>query len=425
MHSAAPSIDIEKAINAQPFQPAATLRKALWLAVLFGVTTFFTGILSGDAAHTWFCFYWALIYFMGLAAGGVIISAIFQITRATWSASIRRLTEANVAFLPVAFILFLATYVGRQYLFPWARSPRPGTEWWMQPGFVYVRMGLLLGILFFFMWRFVRLSLRGDIGMAKDHAKDPSRWYGFFYNAITERWRGLPLEVSEIQNRLSQRAPALALVYAIVYSLFAFEMVMAMDYRWMSNLFGGFMFIGNIYGAWAILTLLTLYHVKRDKVFAEWVTTNELWDLGKLTFGFCMVWGYFFFSQFLPQWYGNLPEETQYLILRTREFPWKGFAWVTLAACFIVPFILLLSRDLKKTPRCIGTVSVLILIGLAMERYLLVMPQFSPGIIPFGVTEVGIFLGIFGLYGLSLQGFLASVPPVVISSPLAHGSADW
>lgn len=295
----------------------------------------------------------------------------------------------------------------------------------MQPCFVYVRMGLLFSILFYFMWRFVRLSLRGDIGMAKDHAEEPSRWEGFFYNSITERWRGLPLEVPEIQNRLSQRAPALVLVYALVYSLFAFEMVMAMDYRWMSNLFGGFMFIGNIYGGWAILTLLTLYHVKRNKEFGEWVTTNELWDLGKLTFGFCMVWGYFFFSQFLPQWYGNLPEETQYLILRTREFPWKGWAWITLSACFIVPFILLLSRDLKKTPRCIGTVSVLILIGLAMERYLLVMPQFAPGQIPFGATEIGIFLGVFGLYGLSIQSFLAAVPPVIMSSPLAHGSSDW
>lgn len=425
MHAAGPSIDIGKALNAQPFQPSPTLRKALWLAVIFGVTTFLVGILSGNAAHTWFCFYWSLIYFMGLSVGGVMISAIFQITRATWSASIRRLTEANVAFLPIALTLFLTTYLGRQHLFPWARSPRAGTEWWMQPGFVYVRMGLLFTVLFYFMWRFVRLSLRGDIGMAKDHSENPSRWDGFFYNSITERWRGLPLEVSEIQNRLSQRAPALVLVYALVYSLFAFEMVMAMDYKWMSNLFGGFMFIGNIYGAWAILTLVTLYHVKRNKEFGEWVTTNELWDLGKLTFGFCMVWGYFFFSQFLPQWYGNLPEETQYLILRTREFPWKGFAWVTLSACFIVPFILLLSRDLKKTPRCIGSVAVLILIGLAMERYLLVMPQLSPGQIPFGTTEIGIFIGFLGLYGLSLQSFLGAVPPVIMSSPLAHGSSDW
>ncbi len=425
MHGAAPSINIEEAINAAPLQPAASVRKYAWLGVAIGTATFLNRVLSGDAAHAWFCYYWALLYFMGIAAGGVMISAIFQITRATWSASIRRLTEANVAFLPVALTLFLVSYAGREYLFPWARSPRPGTEWWMQPTFVYARIGILLFLLFLFMWRFVRLSLRGDIGMVKDHSVDPDRWSSFLHSSVTERWRGLPLEVPENQNILSRRAPALALVYALVYSMFAFEMVMAMDYRWLSNLFGGFVFIGNIYAGWAMLILLTLYHVHRDKTFAKWVTTNELWDLGKLTFGFCMVWGYFFFSQFLPQWYGNLPEETQYIIIRLREFPWKGFAWVTLAACFIMPFIILLSRDVKKTPRCIGSVATLILIGLAMERYLLVMPQYSPHAIPFGFTEIGVFVGFLGLYVLSVQSFLAAVPPVIVSSPLARGSADW
>jgi hypothetical protein len=260
--------------------------------------------------------------------------------------------------------------------------------------------------------------------MALDHAENGELWRGTVYNSITERWRGVAIEVPEIQNRLSQRAPALVLVYALVYSLFAFEMVMAMDAKWLSNLFGGFVFIGNIYGAWAVLILLTLFYSKRGAL-SEWVSTNELWDLGKLTFGFCMVWGYFFFSQFLPQWYGNLPEETQYMILRVREFPWKGFAWVTLSACFIVPFILLLSRDLKKTPRCLGTVAVLILIGLAMERYIVIMPQFSPHHIPFGMTDAGIFLGFLGGYILCLQWFISVVPPVTTSSPLAQGSSDW
>jgi hypothetical protein len=60
-----------------------------------------------------------------------------------------------------------------------------------------------------------------------------------------------------------------------------------------------------------------------------------------------------------------------------------------------------------------------------MERYILVMPQLSPGSIPFGFSEIGIFLGFLGAYGLSLQAFLGAVPPVIVSSPLAQGSSDW
>jgi hypothetical protein len=185
------------------------------------------------------------------------------------------------------------------------------------------------------------------------------------------------------------------------------------------------MFMGNVYVAWAVLIISTLYHIKRDPVFGETVTTNQLWDMGKLTFGFCMVWGYFFFSQFLPQWYGNLPEETQFLILRTREFPWKGLSWIVLSSCFIVPFICLLSRDLKKTPQCVRLVAILICLGVAMEKYVIVMPNLYPNWIPFGWTEVGVFVGFLGAYVLAIQSFLRSMPFIIVSSPLAEGRTDW
>lgn len=123
MHADAPALDFEKLLKAKPLPASSGLRSLMWLAVTIGIVTFGQGIISSDPGHTWFCFYWSLLFFMGLAAGGVMISAIFQITRATWSVPVRRLTEANVAFLPVALALFLPPTLVRSISSPGPERP--------------------------------------------------------------------------------------------------------------------------------------------------------------------------------------------------------------------------------------------------------------------------------------------------------------
>jgi hypothetical protein len=127
----------------------------------------------------------------------------------------------------------------------------------------------------------------------------------------------------------------------------------------------------------------------------------------------------------LPQWYGNLPEETQWMILRTREYPWKAWGWVTFAMCFIMPFILLLSRDLKRTPAAFATVGLLIFLGIWAEKYIAIMPNISPGSIPFGALEFGLFLGFLGMYVLSVLNFLSKLPFIPVSHPQTQGKIDW
>jgi hypothetical protein len=170
---------------------------------------------------------------------------------------------------------------------------------------------------------------------------------------------------------------------------------------------------------------MTIFFSKTNKKFGELVSTHQLWDLGKLTFAFTMFWGYMFWSQFLCQWYGNLPEETQWLILRTREAPWCYIAWLAFPMAFIIPFVTLLSRDLKKTPLTYGIVCVILMTGVWLDRYLIVMPEVSPDRIPFGFTEIGIFIGFLGAYLLCIRSFLSKYPSVAVSHPLTHGSWEW
>jgi hypothetical protein len=113
------------------------------------------------------------------------------------------------------------------------------------------------------------------------------------------------------------------------------------------------------------------------------------------------------------------------MILRVREYPWKPISWMAFAMSFVIPFMLLVSEDVKKVGSTFATVAVIILGGVWLERYVIIMPQLSPGSVPFGALEVGLFFGFLGIYGLSVLSFLAKYPYVPVASPLTKGQVKW
>jgi hypothetical protein len=429
MHAEPVHVNIDEVLEAGPLKVSASFKLLMLILIVIGIIAFVGSYVIMGAHHTWSAYFVSLMFFMGLGAGSVVLTAIFQITRARWSPPVRRLAEANSVFLPVAWVLLLFSYFGQDVLYPWATSPRPGVEYWMNSSVVYPRMLLLLGALFGFMLIFVQKSLRGDIAMAADREKDNVHWKEGICAVIRGGFVLTPNSLKSTQNLLSRLAPALIAMYAVFYSFFAFEMVMSMDKSFMSNLFGAFIFAGNVYLAWVFIAMTAMYHAHRSPAYARLFTRAQQWDIAKLSFGFCMVWGYFFFSQFLPIWYGNLPEETQWLIIRTRELPWKTFAYFVFGSCFIVPFITLLSREVKQTPNLYAPICLLIFCGIWMQDYLIIMPQVHPTSVPLAsfaaFGDIGIFLGFLGLFGFISQSFLGQLPFAPISSPLSHGANDW
>lgn len=424
MHARVANIDIDRVIQSEPLTAGCCITKIAWVGVGIGVLTFSLALVYHNHDLLWGAYFTNLLFFMGLAVGSVVLTAIFQIVRATWAAPIRRIAEASYEFLPWAYGLWAVTYFGKESLYPWATHPMPGREWWFQPNFVYIRFAILLGILFLVIRRFIRLSLRGDIGLIQEK-NTSSFWKAPLYKYLTSGWEGSEVEIPKIQNKMSCSAPVIVMLYIVIYSLFVFDMVMSMDTVWYANMFGGFNFVGNIYLALATLSLVVTYLRSTEPEFNKIVTADDYWDMGKLTFGFCMLWTYMFFAHFLPQWYGNLPEETAWMMLRTREFPWKGWAWFVLPMCFIIPFITSVSRDVKRTPKLYAFIAASIFFGIWGEKYIVVMPQISPDRIPFGLCEIGLFLGFAGGYILCIQNFIRKFPYVQVSHPLTRGVREW
>ena len=103
------------------------------------------------------------------------------------------------------------------------------------------------------------------------------------------------------------------------------------------------------------------------------VGTDQLHDVGKLLLGFCMLWTYLFWTQYLVIWYGDLPEETAFVMHRTAEAPWAVLAWIVLFGCFLIPFVTLLSREVKRRPRGLLTIALVVLVSMWLERFMLVL----------------------------------------------------
>lgn len=414
-HEALCHIDVDQVIEEKPLVASRRTLKLLWFFVLAGAVVFLGELYRGEMRRfAWNIYYLNLCFWFGLAAGCVAAALIFQMVRAGWAPPLRRIAEANLAFFPPALLLLMLTWFGREDLFAWARGKLHGLEWWMSPGFVYARFAVLFLILSALMGRFVFLSLRADIGLIRERKPDSPLWKGRLHHFLTRNWRGSKGETPLLQDRMSKLAPVAAVAYVIVFSLFAFEMIKGMVPEWPSTLFGAHIFIGNIYMAWAVLAVLAVYLARNFSAYDKVLGTQQLWDLGKLCLGFSMVWADFVFCQFLIQWYGNIPIETEWMGLRTRLEPWKWVAWAVLSLGFVIPFVLLLSRDLKKTPWALTVTCLLILGGLWLEKYLIMLPIFSADRLPLSGREITatvmITLGFAGLYLLSLQSFLRRVP---------------
>jgi hypothetical protein len=135
--------------------------------------------------------------------------------------------------------------------------------------------------------------------------------------------------------------------------------------------------------------------------------------------GFTVFWAYIAFSQFMLIWYANIPEETEYYIMRAQN-GWMALSFALLIFRFIVPFIALLPKALKRNENHLLAVSGLILVMQYLDIYWMVYPNFFDGKVTFGITEIGMFLGFAGLFLAVFFRFLNKNSIVAIKDPRLH-----
>ena len=364
---------------------------------LIGAISFVSGISGLEAQRVWQAYLVNFVFWLGMGAGAMLFVAILNITNARWGRPLKRLAEALGAFLPVSFVLFWVLYAGREQIFPWIHEPVHGKEKWLNVPFLFARDGVGLFLLSAAAVLLLYASTRRG-PVQPDPGKNP-----------------VPAPFWRLQVVLS---PLLGILFALVLSLVAFDLIMSLDPHWYSTLFGGYFFVGSFYVALAALALLSGV-LRETPALQHLLRPRHFHDLGKLLFGLCMMIGYLFYSQFLVIWYGNLPEETRYVIERIRQNPWAPLSWIILGTCFALPFLVLLIRKLKMSPGPLMGMGGLVFVGMWLERFFLVAPSIWKGdTLPLGTIELSISAGFLGLAGLTVLFYLKRFSLTPITDPL-------
>jgi len=347
--------------------------------IFIGACTFLFGIIS-DPKRTWANYLIVNYYFLSLAMGGTFFLVIQSISQSGWSAALKRIPEAMMAYIPFAAVFFLLLYFGINDLYHWShkeavlhdpllqhKSPFLNTP------FFFARM-----IIYFALWIILTRILRKM--SIKEDQSDP----------VNQERILLLFTKSELYSKI------FIFVFAITFSLSAFDWIMSIDVHWFSTIFALKNLVASFLHGVSILTLIIFILYKRG--YFPFLNEYHLHDLARYIFMLSIVWGYFWFAQFMIIWYGNIPEETVYYFVRWRE-GWKFLFFLEIILNWAIPFLILLPVKTSRNMTVITAVIIFLVIGQYLDLIVQIIPG-TTGLLKFGLIEGGLFLGYAGLFSL-------------------------
>lgn len=338
-----------------------------------------------------------------MALGGLFFSMIHHAVNAGWSTTIRRQAENLASMLPICLAMVAAIVVievaSGGMLLRWiGEDPEANYLLKKKSGFLNTPFFIVRFFIYAGLWTFLAMRFRG-LSVEQDQSGD--------------RW---------LSRRLRFSSGWGLLAFALSLAFFSFDFLMAMDYRFFSTMWGVYYFAGSAFSGAACIALMLLWLKSKNKLNGL-VTPEHMHDHGKFMFAFTVFWGYIAFSQYFLIWYSNIPEETAYYIAR-RDGGWNTLGQVLIAAHFLIPFFLLISRIPKRHPRALAMIAVFLLLAHIIDMVWIIKPMVvagvegaaAPGIGTIWLDIAGV-VGVFGVFGFFLIRKMASAPLVPIKDP--------
>jgi len=385
------------------YQPPDALARVRTIALVVGVAAFALCAVGYLSSHEQFfkSYLLAYVFWIGIALGSLSLTMVHHLSGGAWGVVIRRPLEAATRTLPFMAILFLPIAFGLRGLYLWADPAAVAKDAILQYKAPYLNVTFFLvrAVIYFVIWSALAFLL--------------SKW-------SLEQERG-----DRGQSLLMQRLSGGGLVlYAITILFMSVDWIMSLDPHWFSTIYG-ILFMGGQGLSALAFTIAVVVLLSRTEPLSRVIAPAHLHDLGKLLLAFVMLWAYFSFSQFLIIWSANLPEEIPWYLKR-----WGGgWQWVGLALIFghfALPFVLLLSRDLKRNGRTLIGVAVTVVAMRLVDLFWQIGPMH--GADHFGlhwmdlavpVALGGIWVAIF-LWQLQSRALLPLGEPY-LAEALEHG----
>ncbi|MDG1174793.1 MAG: quinol:cytochrome C oxidoreductase [Flavobacteriales bacterium] len=351
-------------------------------------------------ARTWSNLLVNAFFFFGIGLGALFFIALQYATESGWGVVYKRILEGIIGWLPVgAIILTLIFFAGSMqwnhiwhWMDPEVMNPdsshfdaiiankQPFLSQW----FFWLMNAVYFAVFLLFARGFRKRSLQEDIeGGTKIHMKNFAKGALFL------------------------------VLFGYLSSVMSWHWIMSIDTHWFSTLFGWFVFSG-IWVSATIFILLLVFWLK-SQGYLEFINESHIHDMGKWMFAISFLWTYLFFSQFMLIWYANIPEEVTYYLDRFGNYKW--ILWTTVAVNFVIPIVLLMSREAKRSRPTIMIIGAILFVFHWVDVFIMIMPGSVFDHWAIGVLEVGMFVFFLGLFIFTVLRTLSKAPLLVKNHP--------
>jgi hypothetical protein len=296
--------------------------------------------------------YW---WCLGATLGCLALGMVHQLSGGAWGVLIRRPIGAASRVLPVLTVLFLPIAFGMGHLYSWTHADLVARDEALQHKHLYLNTPFFLvrAAVYFLVWNTLSYFLNAW-SLEQDRTGD-----------------------QRIPRKMQLLSGGGLVAYGITITFASFDWLMSLEPHWFSTIYGVIIIGGQGLSAMALLITAIVWLSRRpplDRV----VVPSHLHDLGNLLLAFVMLWAYFAFSQWLIIWSGNLPDEITWYVQRLQT-SWRVVGIGLVVFHFALPFVLLLSRTIKKHGGTLVRVAIAILAVRAVNFWWLIAPEFHRG----------------------------------------------
>lgn len=385
---------------------------SLWGAVALGQQWWLgLGVTGLNRPVYWGIYLSNFIFFSGLSMSGTLISAILRVTQAEWRRPVTRLAETITFFALILCVLQVWIDMGRPdrvfYPFIWGRYQSPFL-WDFTAISVYL---LSSGV-------YLYLPMLPDLARLRDHMTGAPPWRHRLYTILALGWHGSHEQHRRLEKAISVLAIVIIPIGVSVHTVVSWIFGMTMKPMWHSTILGPYFIVGAIFSGIAVLFIfMTL--LRKAWHLEKWFGDKQYNYLGLLLLVFSGLWLYFTIAENLTTGYSSMTEEVQVLWARlTGEY--GGWFWLMVCTNLIIPLAILLRRK-GRTPTGTFIVSVGVVFGMWVERYLIVAPSltrstlsFEPAVYIPSLTEIAITLGSLALFALCVLLFFKLFPAISV-----------
>lgn len=321
---------------------------ALGVGIVLGGVSVVGGVYSpGDFFHSYLMGY---LFWLGLTLGSMGIVMLQYLTSGAWGIMTRRTLESASRTLPLCAILFIPVAIGMPWLYDWAHKNLVQSEYVLRHRDAYMNPSMFIwrAVVYFVVWGILMLLLN--------------------------KWSAQQDKTGGLETRLARLSAPGLLIYVFTITFATVDWAESLESNWYSTIWG-FLFVAREGLASFAFVIIAMALLSKREPLASRFKAAHLHDLGKLLLVFVMLWAYFEFSQLVIVWSGNLTDEIPWYLRRfATSWGWLGVMLIVLE--FIVPFLLLLSRPLKRNVIALCCVVGLIIFMRWVDLMWIVMPNY-------------------------------------------------